>query len=154
MMLGKTLELWLFGALKVPMIFYLRPRVEELGDERAIVRVPLSRRARNHLGSMYFGALTTAADMVPGMMAVTLGRKHGRRVSFAFRDCEVQFTRRALGDVRFLCGDAKALEDAILESIQDRERKQVRMRVSATCRGKGRDEQVAEFAMTLSVRAE
>src|SRR4051794_12547209 len=46
-----------FGFFKVPLIFYVAPSIVELSDRRCVIRVPLNRRTRNHLGSMYFGTL-------------------------------------------------------------------------------------------------
>ncbi|HEY8887948.1 MAG TPA: DUF4442 domain-containing protein, partial [Gallionella sp.] len=57
-----TLGLRLFGFAKIPMMLYVRPSVMEISNERVVVRIPLTRRTRNHLGSMYFGALSVGAD--------------------------------------------------------------------------------------------
>lgn len=152
-MLAKTAQLWAFGALKVPLIFFLRPRVVELSPERAALRIRLSRRSRNQAGSMYFGALMSGADMVPGILAVTLGRRLHKAVSFAFKGCQAHFLRRASGDVTFVCEDGQSIEQAILASVGSQTRQEVQARVRALAGPAERQEQVAGFTLTLSVKA-
>lgn len=59
--------LWRFGHFKVPMIGYLKPRIIKLDDTEIIICLPLNRRSRNHLNSMYFGALSVGADLAGGL---------------------------------------------------------------------------------------
>ena len=77
-----TAQLWAFGALKIPLMFYLRPRILALSETSVALEVRLRRRTRNHRGTMYFGALATGAELVPGIFCNTLGRRLGRSVSF------------------------------------------------------------------------
>ncbi len=48
-----TLLLRYFGFFKIPLLFFVKPSVVELSDKRVVVRIPLRRRTRNHLRSMY-----------------------------------------------------------------------------------------------------
>ena len=50
----ETFYLRTFGLLKVPMLFYTSPSVIELTEERCVIKIPLKRRTKNHLHSMYF----------------------------------------------------------------------------------------------------
>ena len=52
----------LFGLLKIPLIWYVKPSVVSIGEEKIVVKVPLRRRNKNHLKSMYFGTLCVGAD--------------------------------------------------------------------------------------------
>jgi hypothetical protein len=56
----QTLSVRALGWWKIPLIALVRPQVVEMGDDRCVIRIPLRRRTRNHLGSMYFGALPSA----------------------------------------------------------------------------------------------
>ena len=152
-MLAKTAQLWAFGALKVPLIFFLRPRVVELSPERVALRIRLGRRSRNQAGSMYFGALMSGADMVPGILAVTLGRRLHKAVSFAFKDCQVRFLQRASGDVTFVCEDGQLIEQAIRDSAESKGRQEVHAKVRALVGPEERRTQVADFTLTLSLKA-
>ena len=60
-------------------------------DARALrIRIPLGWRTRNHLGSMYFGALATGADLV-GAPGHGEGRARRKKVHFAFKDVQGSF---------------------------------------------------------------
>jgi len=54
--------LWLFGFFKIPLIGYVNPKLIKLTDKSMVVKIPLRRKTKNHLGSMYFGALGIGAD--------------------------------------------------------------------------------------------
>ncbi len=66
----ETLSLRLFGLTRIPLLFYVGVSVAEISPERMVIRIPLKRRTKNHLGSMYFGALCVGADCAPGAFAM------------------------------------------------------------------------------------
>lgn len=68
----ETLSLRWFGLTKIPVLFYFGVSVTEITKERMVVRIPLRRRTKNHLGSMYFGALCAGADCAAGAFAMHL----------------------------------------------------------------------------------
>jgi acyl-coenzyme A thioesterase PaaI-like protein len=84
--LRDTLFLRFFTFMKIPLLYYVRPVIEELDDEKCVVRIPLRRRTRNHLNAMYFGVLAAGADCAGGFMAMRLIQKDGGRVSLLFKD--------------------------------------------------------------------
>ena len=49
-----TWMLRLFGFTKVAMIAYCRPRVITFDETTLEIKIPLNRRTRNHINSMYF----------------------------------------------------------------------------------------------------
>jgi len=147
-----TAMVQLFGLLKVPMIFWLHPRVEELSDERCVITIPLTRRSRNHLHSMYFGALCVGADVSGGMVAIKLAQELKVNPSFAFKDVKANFLKRAEGPTVFTCTDGKIVRAAFEESMASGERVNKAVRVVATVPSKLGDEPVAEFELTFSVK--
>ena len=66
----ETYLLRLFGLTKVPMIGFLWPKIIKIEDYISIIRIPSSYRSKNHVNSMYFGALCAGADMAAGSLAV------------------------------------------------------------------------------------
>ena len=95
----ETLSLRLFGLTRIPLLFYVGVSVTEVSPERMVVRIPLRRRTKNHLGSMYFGALCIGADCAPGAFAMYLIRQQPERISMVFKDFHAEFLKRAEGDV-------------------------------------------------------
>jgi acyl-coenzyme A thioesterase PaaI-like protein len=152
MLLGPTLKLRLFGMLKIPLIGYVRPRVERLDAEEVTIRIPLSRRAKNHWGSMYFGALAIGADLAAGSHAMfAIDAEHGRsgiKVGFVFKDVAGEFLRRPDHAVRFHSRNGKAVVDAVDVAVRSGER--VNIPVAVECESSG--EIVANFTLTLSLK--
>src|SRR5512137_842026 len=98
---------------KIPVLLFLGPRVERLDEDGCEVSIRLRWRSRNHLGSMYFGALCAGADVAGGLNAARLIRDRHPRVSLVFGDVKGDFLKRADGDVRFTCADGRRIAEAV-----------------------------------------
>ena len=68
----ETFSLRWIGLTKIPLLFYIGVSVAEISSEKMVVRIPLRRRTKNHLGSMYFGVLCAGADCAAGAFAMHL----------------------------------------------------------------------------------
>lgn len=147
----ETLRLRAWSLRHIPLLFFLSPRIVALDARRAVVRVPLNWRTRNHLGSMYFGALCTGADCAVAVLALRIlaGR---RTVVPIFKDMRVEFLARAEGDVHFACEDGERIEELFRRAESTGERESAALRVVATVPGKRGAEPVARFELTLSAR--
>lgn len=150
--LRDTLFLRFFTFMKIPLLFYVRPVVEELDDEKCVVRIPLSRRTKNHMNAMYFGVLAAGADCAGGFMAMRLIQKNGGRTSLLFKDFKAEFLKRAEGDVLFTCAGGAGIRRAVEEADRTGERINHPIRVTATVPSKFGTEPVAEFELTLSLK--
>jgi acyl-coenzyme A thioesterase PaaI-like protein len=141
---------WIFfllGQLKIPMIGFVRPRIIEMDDQKVIIRIRLRRRTRNHLGSMYFGALAVGADLAGAIHSVYF--TGGKGMSMAFKSMQAEFLKRAEGDVFFESNDGATIKEMIEESRQTGER--VNQMVEVTAKNiKG--ELVAHFKMEISIK--
>ena len=91
----------MLGLVKIPIIGFVKPKLIELNDEKARVKIRLRRRTKNHLNSMYFGALAVGADVAAGLHAFYFAGKMGKKVSFAFKGMSVEFLMRAESSVVF-----------------------------------------------------
>jgi acyl-coenzyme A thioesterase PaaI-like protein len=151
MLIGPTAFVRLF-ALRVPVLLFLGPRVLELDDEGCAVEIPLGWRSRNHLGSMYLGALCAGADVASGLVAARLIRERHRSVRIVFADLKADFVKRADGDVVFRCRDGRRIAEAVRSADESGERVTVPTEVVATVPKKYGDEPVARFAMGLSLK--
>lgn len=147
-----TLYLRYFGLVKVPMLFFIRPRLIEWTSERVVFKVPLARPTRNHLGCMYFGALAAGADLAAGFAAVAAIRDSGEPVSFVFKNVQGEFLKRAEGDAHFTCTDTFLVTDLVQKAIETGERVELPIPVTVTVPTKLKDEPVARFVLTLSLK--
>lgn len=140
-----------FGLFNIPLLFLVRPRVVELDGTRASIAVPLNRMTKNHLGSMYFGALAIGADSVVGILAIHHIRARQAKVHLSFKDFQADFLKRPEGDVLFICEAGKEIESFVEEVIQSGERKNLTIPAYAIV-PKTSPDPVARFRLTLSLK--
>lgn len=150
-MLKFTLFLNGLTLLKIPLIAFCLPRVEVLSDEKCIVKIPLGYRTRNHLNSMYFGALAIGAELSVALKAVQEIQKSGHKIDFIFKDFNVRFLKKADGDVLFHCDEVAGVKALIEQAINSTERLEGTYKGYATVPSK-HAEPIVEYAVTLSVR--
>ncbi|MEW5853319.1 MAG: DUF4442 domain-containing protein [Myxococcota bacterium] len=138
---------------RIPLIMFVRPVVVRYDDDEVTLRIPLGWRTRNHVGSMYIGALCTGADCAGGLMAMDLAWKSGNRVKLVFRDMRADFLKRCDGDTWFTCRDGQVVRALVDRALRSGERESATLTVVATVPSRFGDEPVARFAMQLSARA-
>ncbi len=144
----ETLYVRLWSFLKIPALYFIRPKVVQMSSTRVVVRVRLRRRTKNHLGSMYFGVLCAGADCAGGLIAMDRIRDSGEPVSLIFKDFHAEFLKRAEADVDFICEDGEAISGLVRSVIASGEREHLPVRVTAVAAG----EPVANFTLTLSLK--
>lgn len=146
------LMLQYFGRLKIPLVGFVGPRIVELSSAKTILKVPLRRHTMNHLNSMYFGAVCTAADVTGALIAMNYIVGCGHKVHLSFKDFHADFIRRAEGDTYFTCVQGSEIIEFIDRSIQrPGQRMNMPVHVTATVPDKSGEEPVAKFTLTLSV---
>lgn len=151
-MFRATWYLRLFGLFKVPLIFLVRPKVVDLTGKRCEVRIPLNYLTRNHLGSMYFGTLAIGADCAGGLLAMSLGKKSGHKISIVFKDFKADFLKRPEADTHFICEEGEKIERMVAETMQTGERVSQPISLTAICPKKFGQDPVAKFILTLSIK--
>lgn len=147
-----TAAVRLWSLKNVFLLAFVKPAVLELSDQRCVIRIPLSWRTRNHLKSMYFGALCIGADIAGGLIAFDLIRKSKQKVSFIFKDVRAEFLKRAEDDVVFTNEDGPLIQDLVRRTIESGEREEATVTVIARVPTKLGDEPVAKFELTLSLK--
>ncbi len=141
----------LFGLTKVPMIWYCRPKVIEHTDEKIEIKIPLRRRTKNHLGSMYFGVLAVGADITGGFLAMDPIQESGRKIALIFKDFKADFLKRPEGDVHFMCNDGAAIKELVDKAANSTERFNYKLNIAAVVPSIS-SEVVAKFELTLSLK--
>ena len=147
-----NIYLWYFGLTQVRLIHYCRPKIFDITEDGVTLLMPLDRRTRNHVKSMYIGAMVVGVDMVAGFTAMLKIRELKRNVILIFKDLKANFFKRAEGDVHYICTEGKAIEAAVAKTIQTGERVNLPVVVIATVPDKFGNEPVAEFTITLSMK--
>lgn len=144
--------LWYFSHFKVAMIGYLRPRLIELTDRDIVIRLPLRRRSRNHLNSMYFGALAVGADLAGGLHGFYHADLAKCNVSLVFKSFQAQFLKRPESDVYFVCHEGELVKNMISESKSTGERINKPIHIKAYTDYLKQPEEVADFILELSLK--
>ena len=145
-----SLRLWSF--MEVPMLFYASPIVEALDENHTVISLPLRRRTRNHLHSMYMGALICGADLASGLIAFHIMKKHKQKFSIVFKDLKAEFLRRPEARTFFHCEDGKKIQKLLQTAKKTGQRAHAPIDVIATCPTKTGDSPIARFTLTLSVK--
>lgn len=147
-----TAKIRLFGLTKIPLIFFVSPTIEKIDELSTEIRIPLNYRTRNHLGSMYFGALFIGSDVAGGLYSYDLLMKKKRKFSLSFKDAEAKFLKRPEGDVWFVNTDGAAAREAVESAAITGERVNYPVHIRAETRTNGMVEVVATFVLTLSIK--
>ena len=147
-----SLLFFAFSRFKVAMIGHAGTKLLSVDQKEVLVEIPLTRRTRNHLNSMYFGSLCIGADVAGGILAVMLLQKSKERVDFVFKDCYAQFLKRAESRVVFRCSDGERIMQAVRDTIASKERVDIPVDVFATAPDTLGEEVVAKFRLTLSMK--
>ncbi|KTD32513.1 aromatic compounds catabolism [Legionella moravica] len=144
--------LWYFGRFKVAMIGYLKPRLIKLTDSDIVICLPLKRRSRNHLNSMYFGALAVGADLAGGLHGFYHAERAACKTSLVFKSFQAQFLKRPESDVYFVCSEGESVKKMIEDSKASGERINKPLIIKAYTNYLTEPEEVADFILELSIK--
>lgn len=147
----ETAMLRLLG-LKIPVLLFLGPRMLRLDETGCTVLIPFGWRSKNHVGSMYFGALCAGADLAGGLPALRAIRAGHPKVVIVFADIQGQFLKRADGDVHFACEQGAEVAAAVEKADRTGERITMPVHVTCTVPSKYGSEPVARFTLGLSMK--
>jgi len=142
-------KLFLLGLVKIPIIGFVRPKLISVNSDEIAISISLRRRTKNHLNSMYFGALAVGADVAAGILAFYHSEIHKKNISLAFKGMNANFLKRAESTIRFVCSDGKILENMVMNSINSGERQNESVTVYAV---NEQNENVAIFEMIVSLK--
>ena len=142
-------KLFLLGFFKIPIIGFTRPKLISIDDENVVVNIKLNRRTKNHLNSMYFGALAVGADIAGGIHVFYFSEILNKKISFSFKGMKAEFVKRAESDVYFSSNEGQVIKEAIEESIQSGER--INNTIMVTAKNDS-GEIVATFEMITSLK--
>ena len=144
--------LWALGSLKIPLIFFCRPKIHEITDEQCVIRIPCKRRVKNHVNSMYIGALTIGADFAGCFLAMRHIEKTGKKIILIFKDMQADYLKLVEGDAFFTCNDGEKVKAAVDLAASTGERQNVPVNITVTVPSHLGAEPAAIIALTLSIK--
>ncbi|WP_397472583.1 DUF4442 domain-containing protein [Rheinheimera sp.] len=143
----------LFAWRYIPLIGFCSPRIVRMDSKTLEVTMPHGWRTKNHLGSIYFGALAIGADLAGAFLVFSKAKARGVNANFAFKDVQGQFLKRPEAKVHFTSHDGDIIDAMIDESLASGERINKPVSVVVTCPSLHGNEAMATFTLTLSVKA-
>ena len=146
-----NLYLKFFGFTKIPLLWFCRPKIVNLDSNFVEIQIPLKRRTKNHLGSMYFGALSVGADITGGFLAMICIQKSKRKIALIFKDFKADFLKRAEGDVHFKCDQGPDIVKLVDKTVESGQRENMIVNIDAYVPSISND-LVAKFELTLSLK--
>jgi Domain of unknown function (DUF4442) len=138
-----------FLLAKLPLALVAGLRVRELDTERCVVTVPYGWRTTNPFRSTYFAALSMAAEMSTGALAMLATELAEAPVALIIVDLQASFEKKAQSLTTFTCEDGRKAFDAVAETVRTGEPATARMETV----GRSADGTVvARFAFTWSFK--
>lgn len=145
--------LFWFGIRYIPLIGFCSPKIREMSASHLVISMPHSWRTKNHLGSIYFGALAIGADLAGAFLVFSKAKERNINANFAFKDVQGQFLKRPEAEVFFRSDDGALIDAMIDQSLATGERINQTVSIVVTCPSLHGDEPMAQFKLTLSVKA-
>jgi hypothetical protein len=106
-----------FFLAKLPLALVAGLRLEELTPERCATSVPYGWRTTNPFRSTYFAALSMAAELSTGALAMAAVESAPRPVAMLITGLTAGFEKKATGLTTFTCTDGPRLFEAVARTI-------------------------------------
>lgn len=136
----------------IPMINDSQLSITKLDDRQCIIKMPFIRQNKNHVGSMYFGAITIGTEVAAGILAFNYLDKYNLEPLLVFKDISGGFLRRAESDTYFICSDYQAISAALKELTETQQRINVTVSVIGVTDLTKLDEKISDFKITISIK--
>ncbi len=139
----------LFLLAKLPLGFFSGMRVKDISKHHCVATVSYGWMTRNPFKSTYFAALSMAAELSTGALALFAVEKTKPSVAVIIIGMEAEFPKRAVNITTFTCEEGDILFNAVKEAQATGEQ------VLATVTTIGRAEdgtEVARFRFTWSFK--
>ncbi len=143
------LKFKLYLLKNLPAAFFSGIYVEEISEEKAVVRIPYKYLTKNPFRSMYFASQAMAAELATGVLAMAqvFGRKPS--VSILVLDMQANFSKKAKTEVFFTCENGAEIKQAVEETVKTGEG--IRVKAKSTGRNKA-GEHVSEFTFVWTFK--
>lgn len=105
----------LYMLAKLPSIWFMGARVQELTPERSSIRLPYAWRSQNPFRSTYFAAQAAAAEISTGFLVATLMQGQGK-FSMLVTHMEADFHKKATDTLIFTCNEREIIIEALEQS--------------------------------------
>lgn len=113
---------------KMPLGWLSGMRVKSMDDTKCVVHIRYKWLNQNPFKSMFWAAQGMAAEMTTGVLVMKSIQDSGKKVSMLVRHQQGEFTKKAVGLIRFECNDGQTVAQAIQKSAETGEGQTVVMK--------------------------
>jgi len=107
-----------FFLAKLPLALFAGLRLRELDAEHAVTSVPYGWRSTNPFRSTYFAALSMAAELSTGALAMMAVELAPRPVAMLIVNMTASFEKKATALTSFTCMDGGKLAAAVAQAVE------------------------------------
>ncbi len=148
--LGKNnFKMRLFMLMKLPLAFFAGLKVSEIDNTKASISIPFKFLNKNPFQSIYFAALSMAAELSTGILAMAAISEVSKPVSMLVLEMNGKFIKKAKTKIVFTCMQGAEIMETVKKCIETTEGQTIQ------ARSKGFDmdgNQVAEFYFTWTFK--
>jgi len=109
----------LFMMLKLPLAFVAKLRIDQMNMHQASVSLPYNFLNKNPFRSIYFAALSMAAELSTGILAMAHVEQSPVPVSMLVFNMQAEFVKKSRTRIVFSCTQGDLLAQTIAESIAE-----------------------------------
>jgi hypothetical protein len=142
----------IIGFSKIPLVNFVGLKVVQCDEEKCILSMPLNRKTRNHVNSIYFACMTAGADISAGFYLIKEIIRTKKNIVPIFKDMKAEFYKRAEGKAYFSCKQNKDIKALIEKAIETKERHNLLVEIVTTVPSQFGEEPVAKFVLNLSIK--
>ncbi len=117
----------LFLLKKLPLAFIAGLKVEEMDGNKARVSLPFNYLTKNPFRSIYFAALSMAAELSTGILAMAVVNDATVPISMLVLGMEADFVKKASTRIYFVCEAGQSIHETIQKSIDTGEGQTLQM---------------------------
>ena len=111
----------LFLIAKRPIAWISGLKVNKVTPEKSQIYIRYNYFNQNPFKSMYFACQAMAAEMSTGLLAMGYIDIHSQKISMLVMDLNCKFTKKAVGEIQFVCEDGILVKEAINKAVNSNE---------------------------------
>ena len=120
--LGKNnLRMRIFILLNLPLAFLAGLKVVSIDRTSAAVSIPYKYLNKNPFRSIYFAALSMAAELSTGILAMAAVHETHQPISMLVLDLKAQFKKKATGKIIFTCTEGNKIFNTVQKCLKSNE---------------------------------
>jgi hypothetical protein len=140
----------LYLMMKLPFAFLAGLRVVKIDNTQASISIPYKFLNKNPFRSVYFAALSMAAEFSTGILAMAAISATNREVSMLVLEMNARFLKKARTKVIFTCKQGAEIKEIVDKCLKTNEGQTIKVL------SKGVDiesNEIAEFSFTWTFKA-